>query len=101
MVRYEDSYLPVDHDFEEMVAKILIERKSGKVYFFDAKKELDGVEGPLDRIEKNNEGKFLLVRGLPVRLDKIITIAGKPGPAYEEYDNYANACLACEDRGQF
>jgi hypothetical protein len=31
-----------------------------------------------------------------VRLDRIITINGKPGPAFDEYDNYANGCLSCK-----
>jgi hypothetical protein len=42
---------------------------------------------------------FLIPFALPgeqVRLDRIITINGKPGPAFDEYDNYANACLSCQ-----
>jgi len=42
---------------------------------------------------------FLIPFELPgeqVRLDCIITINGKPGPAFDEYDSYANACLSCQ-----
>ncbi|HEY1025902.1 MAG TPA: hypothetical protein VGE26_12100 [Sphingobacteriaceae bacterium] len=30
-----------------------------------------------------------------VRIDRIITLFGKPGAAYDEYDAYANGCLNC------
>jgi len=30
-----------------------------------------------------------------IRIDRIITVFGKPGPAYDEYEAYANQCLSC------
>jgi hypothetical protein len=30
-----------------------------------------------------------------IRIDRIITLFGKPGAAYDEYDSFANQCLAC------
>lgn len=30
-----------------------------------------------------------------IRIDRIITLFGKPGAAYDEYDAFANACLNC------
>jgi hypothetical protein len=30
-----------------------------------------------------------------IRVDRIITVFGKPGAAFDEYDAYANACLSC------
>jgi hypothetical protein len=33
--------------------------------------------------------------GDEVRIDRIITINGIPGPAYDEYDAFALACLNC------
>jgi hypothetical protein len=32
---------------------------------------------------------------IKIRLDRIIVFNGKPGPAYDEYDSYALACLDC------
>lgn len=98
---YKESYLAVDSDFEELVRRLIEEERHGKVYYFDPKNELEGVEGSLKRLEKTSDGIFLRIDDSSVRLDKIITLLGKPGPAYEEYDNYANACLACNDMGQF
>ena len=30
-----------------------------------------------------------------IRIDRIITLFGKPGAAYDEYDAFANACMDC------
>jgi hypothetical protein len=34
--------------------------------------------------------------GQKVRVDRVITINGIPGPAYDEYDGFALACLDCK-----
>jgi len=50
----------------------------------------------------NGSGRLLRVlsylrfeNGVQVRLDRIIVINGRPGPAFEEYEGYALACLDC------
>lgn len=86
----------------ESIEKWIAEKKQGKTHFFDQNGLLNTSEGTLLSIDKGNDGVFLSIEGdQPVRLDKIITLIGKPGPAYEAYDRYANACLTCEDLGQF
>lgn len=86
----------------ETVENWIAEKKQGKIHFFDQNGLLNTSEGTLLSIDKGNDGVFLSIESdQPVRLDKIITLIGKPGPAYEAYDRYANACLTCEDLGQF
>lgn len=86
----------------ETIEKCMAEKRRGKVHFFDQSGQLNTSEGMLISIDESHDGVFLSIAGdQPVRVDKIITLIGKPGPAYEAYDRYANACLTCEDLGQF
>ncbi len=99
---YKDSYLPVDPDFVEIVDKAIAANKKGKVHYFDTTGNVNTCEGLLTALTKQDKGTFLEIdKTHRVRLDKIITLLGRPGPAYDTYDRYANACLACEDLGQF
>lgn len=96
-MEYVDKYLPVDPDFSAGVAKKCIEGKNGKIHFFNEKNEVDGVSGTATCLITDNYTKYIqLDNNQKVRLDKIITLFGKPGPAYEQYDRYANTCLTCE-----
>ncbi|MFW5889960.1 MAG: hypothetical protein ACOCTO_01070 [Marinilabiliaceae bacterium] len=91
------QYLPIDPDFYEILDKEIRESDEGKVFFFQPDNNIGQAEGKLTGIHKEEKGEFLsLSETEPVRLDRIITINGKPGPAYDEYDAYANACLSCQ-----
>lgn len=99
--QYAEKYLPVDPDFNELISERAAKIPSGKVHYFMPDKKIGMAEGKIGSIEKVADGQFLKVNKERVRLDKIITFLGRPGPAYEEYDRYANVCLTCEDLGQF
>lgn len=68
-----------------------------KVHYFDSNGKVDDAHGEVEKILKvEKKGEFLLFRNNnQVRLDRIITINGSPGPAYDEYDRYALQCLEC------
>lgn len=100
--KYNIPYSPIDPEIIEIIEDYIAKSKSGKVHFFDEKGEVNSSEGTVTGIVKNTYGDFLTVSGdRSVRIDRIITLMGRPGAAYDEYDRYANACLACEDLGQF
>ncbi|MEP0366108.1 MAG: hypothetical protein ABJN36_17890 [Cyclobacteriaceae bacterium] len=103
MLKYSDKYLPVDPDFEQNVYLNVEEAQNGKVHYFDYNGSIGLGEGRIESLEKLPEGYFISMSETDdlIRLDKIITLFGNPGPAYDEYDRYANACLTCEDLGQF
>lgn len=43
-----------------------------------------------------SKGLFIVTDSeFQIRVDRIITVFGKPAAAYDEYDNYANQCLSC------
>ena len=103
MLKYSDKYLPVDLDFEQKVHLNIDRTQKGKVHYFDYNGSIGLGEGRIESLEKSPAGCFIRMSETEemIRLDKIITLFGRPGPAYDEYDRYANVCLTCEDLGQF
>ncbi len=69
----------------------------GKVFYFGNETELEEAKGIITGLIKKEIFEEYLVfdSGNEVRIDRIITINGIPGPAYDEYDAYALACLNC------
>ncbi|MEH0158676.1 hypothetical protein V6R21_31865 [Limibacter armeniacum] len=92
---YKESYLPVDHDFREQVIALATQKKHIKVFYFDPDNNLEDAKGSIIDMVTNNNGEHALIGGKEVRLDKIIALDGKPGPSYDEYDSYGNACMNC------
>lgn len=92
-----DSFLTPDPDFYSIIEKNITEKKTGKIHFYQKDLSIDDAVGGISNLISKNEGDFILVGDKEIRIDTIITLFGRPGPAYEEYDSYANACLACEN----
>lgn len=93
------KYIPIDPDYYELFEK---ESKKGdaKIIYFEFSKEPElgesrGTISKIDTIEGEGE-YFFMENGDTVRLDRVVVINGKPGPAYDEYDSYALAPLTCE-----
>lgn len=94
MTLIKDSYLPVPWDFREVMDEVRKEGRDGIIYYFTEEPEMEKAEGSILEIIESQEGEFLLTsKGDKVRLDKIVTLYGKPGPSYHIYDGYANVCL--------
>ena len=93
----DDNYMPVPWEFREMLDDARKEKKNSIIHYFKEENQIDSVSGEIVEVrEVKNEGEFLIVEsGEKVRLDKVITLYGKPGPAFEKYDSFANACLDC------
>ena len=74
-----------------------IDKENSKVLYFGNGTEVEEAKGIImGLINNGNSGEFLIFNsGLDVRIDRIITVNGIPGPAYDEYDSYALACLEC------
>jgi len=91
------SYTPVSYDYKEIIEEQIRMESSGKIFFFNQQLQLDCVEGKIVSLQEH-DGKGWFIELEPhalVRIDRIITFFGKPGPAYDEYDAYGNACLSC------
>ncbi len=90
----KDSYLPVPWDFREVIAEVKEQQRDGVIHYFTQEPAMDQADGKITDVIENKDGEFLITsNGGCVRLDKIVTLYGKPGPSYHIYDGYANVCL--------
>lgn len=91
------SYLPIDPDFFELFEKEK-EKNLVRVVYFGEGTNLEEVNGKLESINKREGNEYFMrfTTGEEVRVDRIITYNGKPGPAFDEYDAYALECLSCK-----
>ena len=93
----ETRYIPVDPDYHEMIESEKAKDEVAVVHYFQKENALGEEKSKIKGFTKNhrNEEFLLLENGKGIRVDRIIVINGKPGPAYDEYDAYALACLDC------
>lgn len=91
------SYLPVDPDFFDRVEEISKLNKEVAINFFNSEDKVDGTKDiVLGIFSEDGFSQFLKFKNhSPVRLDRVITLKGLPGPAFDEYDRYALECLTC------
>ena len=93
----EISYSPVQYVYREVIDEQIAGGTEGKVFYFNGEQVVDSVEGSIVKMEEI-DGKGLFITLDPaarIRIDRIITLFGKPGAAFDEYDDYANQCLSC------
>ena len=90
------SFTPVPPVYYD-IFDVELQKPFIKVYYFSTGTDLEEASGRVTGIEKNDlhEEYTQFDSGDRARIDRIITINGKPGPAYDEYDRYALACLDC------
>jgi hypothetical protein len=91
------SYTPVQYVFREVIDEEIEKQSEGKIFFFDEHDVVDAVEARLLKLEEV-PGLGIFLHVLPekkIRIDRLITIFGKPGAAFDEYEAYANQCLSC------
>lgn len=91
------DYLPVEWVYRDVITEQIEKGTTGKIFYFCEK---EGVCSALGKILSMNEieqkGVFICLDSDEwIRIDRIITLFGKPGAAYDEYDAYANACMDC------
>lgn len=93
----DTAYLPVPWAYREVIDDAILKALNGKVFYFDEDQRIATEEGTIVKMEEiEGHGVFIhLDTGKNIRIDRIITLFGKPGAAYDEYDRFANACLSC------
>jgi hypothetical protein len=91
------TYTPVPYEFREVIQDKIVEQTSGKIFFFNESNKLDDATGRIEKLEESiGEGLFIIMNPFArIRIDRIITIFGKPGAAYDEYDRYGSSCMEC------
>lgn len=90
------DFTPVQPDYYN-IFRDEQKKEISKVFYFGKGSELEEATGKIIDFEnKDNFEKYMIFdSGDKVRIDRIITINGIPGPAYDEYDAYALECLNC------
>ena len=93
----ETSYTPVQYVYREIIEEEIEKRTTGKIFYFNSDQVVDSIEGRVVKMEDiNGKGVFItLDPEARLQIDRIITLFGKPGAAFDEYDAYANQCLSC------
>jgi hypothetical protein len=93
----DTSYTPVPYDFRETIEDAIAKKLEGKIFFWADGQKVDEQSGRVERLEDvPGKGMFItLDSGAQIRIDRIITLFGKPGAAFDEYDAFANQCLSC------
>jgi len=93
----ETLYLPVAWEYREVIEEEIEKKTKGKIFYFCFNEGICEAEGRV-LLMKEEKGKGLFIAldtEAKIRIDRIITLFGKPGAAYDEYDAYANACMDC------
>lgn len=90
------NYIPIHPEYYDMFSEE-VEKEISKVFYFGTGNDIEEAKGKITGLVKPDEFEEYLAfdSGDKVRIDRIITVNGKPGPAYDEYDAYALACLNC------
>ena len=93
----DTSYSPVQYVYKEIIEEEIALCAKGQIFYFEGDQTVDSTTGSIVKMEEiNGEGLFIFLdTELTLRVDRIITLFGKPGAAYDEYEAYANACLSC------
>ena len=93
----KDSYLPVSCDFHDELLGLATKKERIKVYIFNEKGTLDEISGIIKDVYTKMGEEFLLIESQsPIRLDKIVTYNGKPGPNYDRLEEMDHDCHECK-----
>ena len=91
------SYVPVQYVYREIIEEEIGKGTTGKIFYFNGDNVVDSIEGMVIKLEEiGGEGSFITLEpDARLRIDRIITLFGKPGAAFDEYDAFSNQCLSC------
>src|SRR5690606_17823934 len=96
MAIMESTYLPVAWEYSESIQQQIQSKNKGKVFYFTGLNKLEESVVTVIKLVTEESGVYVVMdNGDKIRIDRIITLLGKIGAAYEEYDAFANACMDC------
>ena len=93
----DTAFTPVAYEYREVIQDEITKNTTGKIFFWSDDSKVDEAIGKIITLE-DVPGKGMVIfldSGATVRIDRIITLYGKPGAAFDEYDSFANQCLSC------
>lgn len=92
-----DGYSPVQWVYREIIEEEIAKGTNGKIFHFGNDNEVCSTEGKaISMKEINGKGLFIELHDhTQIRVDRIITLFGKPGAAFDLYDSFGNVCFEC------
>ena len=91
------TFTPVPYEFREVIEEQISLKTSGKIFYFTGPLQLDEAQGSIISLEERQDGMFInLDSGDSVRIDRVVTLFGKPGAALDEYDALGRTCMECD-----
>jgi Rho-binding antiterminator len=92
------SYRPVSCDFYDELLDLATRKENIKIVVFNSNDTLDSFYGVIHDVYTKNGEEFISIGDFsPVRLDRIITYNGKPGPNFSEYESRGDLCHECKE----
>ncbi|MGV3763783.1 hypothetical protein [Parapedobacter sp.] len=93
----DTSYLPVAWEYREVIEEAIENALTGKIFYFCKEEGVCEAAGRIIELKEiAKAGLFIVLdTAVKIRVDRIITLYGKPGAAYDEYNGYGNACMDC------
>ncbi len=94
----ETGYTPVDFVYREAVEAAIAQQQYGRIFYFDDHDRLESADGIVVKLQEEQTGWWIeLNTTARIKLHRVITLFGKPGPAYDEYDLYSIRCGECAE----
>jgi hypothetical protein len=93
----DTSYTPVAYEYREAIQQAMAKAVNGKIFYFNSQDKVDDASGVITRYEEiPGKGWFIVVNdNIPIRIDRIITLFGKPAAACDEFYALGDVCLEC------
>lgn len=92
------GFTPVDFIYREAIEAAIARNQRGRIFYFDDNDRLESADGMIVKITEEKDGWWIeLDTSQRIKLHRIITLFGKPGPAYDEYDLYSIRCGECAE----
>lgn len=91
------SYSPVPYEYREAIEEQKSIGTTGKIFYFNEEGKFDDASGVITNYEEiAGKGMFITIDNkISIRIDRIITLYGKPGAACDEYYAMGDKCLDC------
>lgn len=94
----DKTYLPVSCDFHDELLDLATRKTKVKITMFNTQETLDTQEGIIKNVFTKDKEEFLVIDEYPpVRLDRIVTCNGKPGPDFDRYESFGYLCHECKE----
>lgn len=90
------DYTPVDFVYREATTEAITRKQHGRIFYFDDNDQLESADGTIVKMQEDPYGWWIELNNRQrIKLHRVITLFGKPGPAYDEYDTYSIRCGEC------